>query len=304
MALDTPIIFILFRRPETTRRVFEEIRRAKPRRLFLVADGPRGPQDDAACRLAREVVADIDWECETSRYYAEKNLGVATRVSSGITKAFEHVEEAIILEDDTLPSPFFFQYCESLLEYWRRDEKVFHISGINFLHGKSASGDSSYYFHRHPAIWGWATWKRAWSHYDLRLPDWPWHQKNGLLQRNLRTQTAIKQWDQIFDLHYDNDDPWTWDYHWTYATWVKSGLAASPRQNLVTNLGFGKDATHTGNAEAPDLPIDPKHTETIIHPLESAVHEEFNLLMERHIYGKPPNKLRRGLSKLWKLVYK
>ena len=128
--------------------------------------------------------------------------------------------------------------------------------------------------------------------------------KNGLLQRNLRTQTAIKQWDQIFDLHYDNDDPWTWDCHWAYATWGKSALAASPRQNLVTNLGFGKDSTHTGNAEAPDLPIDPKHTETIIHPLESAVHEEFNLLMERHIYGKPPNKLRRGLSKLWKLVYK
>lgn len=128
--------------------------------------------------------------------------------------------------------------------------------------------------------------------------------KNGLLQQNLRTQTAIKQWDQIFDLHYDNDDPRTWDYQWTYATWVKSGLAASSRQNLVTNLGFGKDSKHIGNAEALDLPIDPKHTETIMHPLESAVHEEFNLIMERHIYGNPPNKLRRGLSKLRKLAYK
>ena len=221
---------------------------------------------------------------------------MATRVSSGITKAFEHVEEAIILEDDTRPSPFFFQYCASLLEYWRRDEKT-HISGINFLRGKSGSGDSSYYIHRHPSIGGWATWKRAWNHYDLRLPYWPWHQKMACFNGNLYTDGnqamgSILTYITVMMIPEHGTT--------TGLRQPGSSLDWPPplRQGLVTNLGFGQDATHTDNAKATDLPIDPEHIED--H------HSSTRVCCSRriqptygttHLWQPPQIKLRRGLSK-------
>ncbi len=300
--METPVILILFRRPETTRQVFEAIRQARPRHLCLVADGPRGPQDQAPCEAARAVVADIDWPCEVIHDFADTNLGVAKRVSSGITAAFEHYEQAIILEDDTLPCPFFFEFCENLLRHWRDQDCVQHISGTNFIHRRKADIPHSYYLNHHPAIWGWATWRRAWQHYDLNLPGWPRHKAEGLLQSKLQTDDARRHWEQTFDLHHDNDDPWTWDYHWTYATWTQGGLAASPRQNLVTNIGFGEGATHTGTATAPDLPIDDIHTEEISHPLEPRLDTHLNQLLEQRLHRKPPNKFQRGLSKLRRLL--
>jgi len=301
--MNTPVILILFRRPETTRRVFEAIRQARPPKLYIVADGARGPDDDASCESARAIVANIDWPCEVIRDYADTNLGVAKRVSSGITGAFRHYEEAIILEDDTLPNPFFFKYCEELLARWREEERIQHISGTNFIHCHQAEIQHSYYFNNHPAIWGWATWRRAWQHYDTRLPHWPEHRKEGLLERKLHTTTARQNWTETFDLHHDNEDPWTWDYHWTYATWVQNGLAAAPRQNLVTNIGFGEGATHTGTTTAPDLPIDPSHDETIVHPQGPDIHEPLNRWLEEHLHKKQPNKFQRGLSKLRKILH-
>ncbi len=303
MPLHTPVVFIFFRRPETTAKVFQAIRRARPRRLILVADGPRGHEDEDLCRQSRKVVDHIDWECEVTRSYSDTNLGVAKRVSTGITEAFKLVEEAIILEDDTLPSPFFFKFCENLLEQWRKDERVFHISGTNFIHDLCKDQQHTYYFNRHPAIWGWATWRRAWQHYDMQLHDWPRHKKDGLLQKNLHLHNAISEWEKTFDLHHENNDPWTWDYHWVYAAWSQGGRSISPHRNLVTNIGFGKGATHTGDGIAPNLPINQDFDEEIVHHPDSSLQEDLNLLLEKRLFQKHPNKLQRGLMKLRKLFH-
>ena len=300
--MKTPVIFIVFRRPKTTRLVFEAIKQAQPPQLYLVADGPRGPNDVADCESVREVLTDIDWPCEVTRDFADTNLGVANRVTSGITSAFALYEEAIILEDDTLPCPFFFEYCESLLCQWRNEERVQHISGSNFIHNRKADIPHSYYFNNHPSIWGWATWRRAWKHYQLGLPNWPQHKADGLLDRKLKTKAAKQCWEQTLDLHYDNNDPWTWDFQWTYATWARDGLAIAPRQNLVSNIGFGDAATHTSTATAPDLPIHLNHTEEILHPPEPRIEPNLNLVLEKHIHRKQPNKFQRSLSKIRSLL--
>jgi len=301
--METPVILILFRRPETTRRVFEAVRYMQPKHLVLVADGPRNDEEAESCQRTREVVASIDWNCEVIRDYSDHNLGVAKRVSSGISKAFEEFPEAIILEDDTLPCPFFFDYCEELLDYWRDDSRVMHISGTNFLHKQTAGYPYSYFFNRHPAVWGWATWRQAWQHHQLDLPGWPEAVRDVLLQENLYTSHGMRIWKETFDLHYDNLDPWSWAYHWVYAVWKQKGLCITPRTNLVENIGFGEGATHTGgDSIAPDLPIHNDFNEKLSHPVEAQMDVKLERMMEKYLFPQPRSWLSRAFGKLGRLL--
>jgi len=171
--LRTPVVLIIFNRPPTTERVFAEIAKARPQKLFVVADGPRPERSGEAekCAAARAVIDRVDWECEVLRNYAEVNLGCRQRPPTGISWVFEQVAEAIILKDDCVPHPTFFRFCEELLEKYREDERVMHISGSNFQPGYTR-GPFSYYFSRFNPIWGWASWRRAWQHYDLNMKLW------------------------------------------------------------------------------------------------------------------------------------
>lgn len=171
--LQTPVVFFIFDRPDTTARVFAEIARGKPPKLLLVADGPRPdhPGEAEKCAAARAVVEQVDWPCEALTDYAETNLGCRRRVSSGLDWVFATVEEAIILEDNCLPHPTFFRFCEELLERYRDDERVMRISGGNHKFGRKI-GTDSYYFTRYAHVWGWASWRRAWRYYDVNMKSW------------------------------------------------------------------------------------------------------------------------------------
>jgi hypothetical protein len=160
--VNTPIAFFIFNRPDTTARVFEAIRQAQPSKLLVVADGPRStrPGEAEKCAATRAIIDQVDWECEVLTNYSDVNLGCRHRVSSGLDWVFEQVEEAIILEDDCLPHPTFFRFCEELLEWYRHDHRIVAISGDNFQNGHQ-SGEFSYYFSRYVHIWGWATWRRG-----------------------------------------------------------------------------------------------------------------------------------------------
>ena len=170
--METAVALILFRRPEQTARVFERIREARPENLFLIADGPRlgNAEDERECARARAVVEKVDWPCEVHRDFADQNLGLKRRIPSGLDGVFDEVEEAIILEDDCLPHPSFFPYCEELLARYRDDERIVHISGSQLL--PEPPSEWSYHFSRGPAVWGWATWRRAWRLFDVDLNDW------------------------------------------------------------------------------------------------------------------------------------
>lgn len=243
--LRTPVAFIIFNRPDTTERVFAEIAKAKPPKLLVVADGPRANRPDEAekCAVTRDIIKRVDWDCEVLTNFSDVNFGCKKRVSSGIDWVFEQVPEAIILEDDCLPHPTFFRFCEELLERYRDDTRVMAISGDNFQCGQKR-GDNSYYFSRYNHVWGWASWRRAWQHYDVNMQEWPVIRDGKWLAGVLDDERQQHYWTNIFEqVHGGLID--TWDYQWTFACWVQNGLTVLPQTNLISNIGFGKDATHT-----------------------------------------------------------
>jgi hypothetical protein len=245
--LKTPVAFLIFNRPDLTSIVFDAIAQAKPKKLLVVADGPRFPEEAVKCRQARAVVERVDWDCEVLTNFSEINLGCKHRVSSGLDWVFSEVEEAIILEDDCLPAPSFFYFCQTLLEHYRDDERIMHISGNNFQFGQSRT-EYSYYFSKYSHIWGWASWRRAWKYYDVNIKTWS--QYKGLDRLSYICENPCEQqyWIDIFDRVFNGAID-TWDYQWIYTCWSQSGLSILPDSNLVSNIGFGVDGTHTSNSE-------------------------------------------------------
>ncbi|MBD2188084.1 glycosyltransferase family 2 protein [Pseudanabaena mucicola] len=243
--LNTPVAFIIFNRPNTTSRVFEVIRQAKPPKLLVIADGARNNHlnDQQNCAATRAIIDKIDWNCELLKNYSDYNLGCRDRVSSGLNWVFEQVSEAIILEDDCLPHPSFFRFCEELLTKYRDDSRIMHISGDNFQLGKKRT-QASYYFSRYNHCWGWASWRRAWHYYDVDMKLWSHIRDGNWLYDILGNSNYVKDWHKNFQGSCDRIID-SWDYQWAFACWVQSGLSILPNQNLVSNIGFSRGGTHT-----------------------------------------------------------
>jgi hypothetical protein len=243
--LKTAVLFLVFNRPDTTKQVFEAIRQAKPPRLYVAADGPRADKAGEVEKVeqTRRIATQVDWECEVKTLFREKNLGCRVGVSSAIDWFFENEEEGIILEDDCLPSQSFFWFCEELLELYRDDTRIMAISGDNFQKGP-ARNEFSYYFSRFNHCWGWASWRRAWSYYEKDMQSWPYIVDNDYMQDILLDKAVVKYWSKLFEIAYKNEID-TWDYQWTFSCWIQNGLTVLPNVNLVSNIGFDGDATHT-----------------------------------------------------------
>jgi len=249
MHLRTPIAFIVFNRPEVTARVFEAIAAARPTRLFVIADGPRNAAEREKTDAVRAIVSRVDWPCEVETNFADENMGCKRRVSSGLGWVFDRCEEAIILEDDCLPRPTFFQFCSELLDRYRDDPRVSMISGDNFQDRRR--GEGSYFFSYIAHVWGWATWRRVWRQFDEAMTTWPTDRHAPWLKELLQTPEVLKVYQRAFDaVHNGQVD--TWDAQWQLAVWRSRGLVALPNGNLVSNLGFGQDATHTRKPDSPD----------------------------------------------------
>jgi hypothetical protein len=248
--MKTPVAFFIFRRPDTTEKVFEAIRQAKPSKLFVVADGPRPdrPGEAEKCTATRALIERVDWDCEVIKNYSDVNLSARIRVSSGLDWVFEMVEEAIILEDDCLPNPSFFPFCETLLDWYREDKRIMMISGNNVL-GEWKSDSQSYHFSYYGSIWGWASWRRAWQYYDVDIKLWqnPEARKKikDILANNYQYQVRAKNFDDAYSKKVD-----AWDYQWSFARLLQSGLSIVPCVNLISNIGFGEDATNTKSANS------------------------------------------------------
>jgi hypothetical protein len=242
--LQTAVLFLVFNRPDTTKRVFEAIRRAKPPRLYVASDGPREgkPGEVERVKAVRAAATAVDWPCEVKMLFRDKNLGCKHAVSSAITWFFENEEQGIILEDDCLPSQSFFWYCEELLNKYKQDENIYVISGDNS--GPEAIGmKEGYGFCKYPLIWGWATWASVWEKYDVNITDWP--KNKDQLIKNISNYSPTKRfWAKLFeDLYGGKID--TWDYQLTYLLLSNSAKCIVPRVNLISNIGFGDNATHT-----------------------------------------------------------
>lgn len=247
--MKTAVLFLVFNRPNTTSEVFKKIRQAKPHRLYVASDGPRKSHDmeKEKVKNVREIATNIDWPCEVKTLFRDKNLGCKKAVSSAITWFFEHEEKGIILEDDCVPHLDFFSFCENLLDFYSDDKKVSVITGSNFQNGKWR-GEASYYFSRYNHCWGWATWRRSWKNYDPNIKFWLNWSNSKAWKNFIHSKIERKYWNKIFNLVYLGQID-SWAYPWTASTWYKGGLTLTPNVNLVSNIGFGDNATHTKSRE-------------------------------------------------------
>lgn len=274
----TPVLFIIFNRPETTQIVFDAIRNIKPSRLYVAADGPRPTvgTDVTRCAQARKIIEQVDWNCAVKTQFRDKNLNCGVGPSTAMTWFFENEEEGIILEDDCLPSESFFWFCRELLEKYRNDSRVMHIGGNNFLDGLTNDSDS-YYFSRSGHIWGWATWRRAWKCFDYNIALYEKVKESGFFDKYflnwMEKSYRLRKLDATAAKRGSVD--W-WDYQWDFARYINSGLAIVPQKNLVKNLGFGEGATHTtdggsknASLAALDLEFPLKHPATVIRDVEN-----------------------------------
>ena len=284
MSLSTPVAFIIFNRPDTTERVFEAIRQAKPLKLLVVADGPRldRPDEVEKCTATRAIIDRVDWDCEVLINYSDINLGCKRRVSSGIDWVFSQVEEAIILEDDCLPAASFFQFCQTLLEKYRHDDRIMMVSGNNFRPEDNRVKDS-YYFSKYASIWGWATWRRAWQHYDVDMSSWREFRDRGLINVVCHEPLEAECWLKILNDVTENSID-TWDYQWVYTCWQQSGMSIMPTVNLISNIGFRDDATHTlGTSPWADMKVG--NIDDIIHPTFILNDRDADIYMFEHLFG-------------------
>ena len=301
--LNTPVLFLIFNRPDTTKRVFESIREAKPSRLYIAADGPRKGKigELELCTLTREITNEVDWNCEVKTLFRENNLGCKVAVSSAINWFFENEEEGIILEDDCLPNQSFFMFCQTLLNYYRDNEKVMHIGGANFQ-GGIKRGDGSYYFSKYNHIWGWATWKSAWKNYNISMQIYSPEKTTHLLRSIFDTKREITYWEKIFsDVVAEKIN--TWDYQWTYNIWSNNGVAILPNKNLVRNIGFNADATHTASEDIMSIGNIPlEEIDIIVHPQTIFVDKEADRYGFNNIFH--PSLLKFATKKLLSLISK
>ncbi len=271
--------------------------------LLVVADGPRGNHPDEAGKVAaaRAVIEMVNWPCEVLKNYSEINLGCKRRISSGLDWVFQTVEEVIILEDDCLPHPTFFRFCEELLEKYRDDERIMHISGDNFQFGHQR-GKSSYYFSRYAHVWGWASWRRAWQHYDVQMRQWADVESREVLLRDFTSPAERRfwktKWDEVYLGKID-----TWDFQWAFACLLRRSFSIVPNVNLVSNIGFGSDSTHTtGVSVLANMP-----TAAMVFPLvapRSFIREIDADKQVSNLFFRMPGLIRRIVGKILRWFYR
>jgi hypothetical protein len=296
------VALFIFNRPDCTRRVLDVVRQARPHELFVIADGPRAMvmSDRAKCAEAREVIErGIDWPCDLKRAFANENLGCARRVASGLDWVFSQVDKVILLEDDCVPDPTFFRFCDELLERYRDEPRIAQIAGCSFQSARPPAGPS-YYFSRYPHCWGWATWRRAWRHYDPTMQNWGTERGRDWLERQLEKPAERRLWAGAFDA-VENGRADSWAYRWTMTVWKRDWLSILPYQNLVSNIGFGREATHTRRpnpaAARPltAMPFPLVHPDTIAR---DALADDYT----SELLFTPPTwrgRLRRGLQRIF-----
>ena len=296
---ETPIVVVIFNRPKHTEVVFRRIAQVRPGRLLIVADGPRADKSGEVklCERVRQIATQVDWPCKVLTNFADANMGCRKRVITGLNWAFEQVEEAIILEDDILPDVSFFRFCDEMLARFRNDSRISMITGFNITDDR-LDRPWSYFYSRLTHIWGWATWRRSWVRYDEHLSGWPAIKATGLMRELFERPEQCRFWTDVFDVMHKGTGPDTWDYQWAYTNLINHVLSITPRTNLIENIGFGPEATHTRRAEevpsvqAGSLPF------PLIHPPAMVPLRKIDELDSKLSGHWVPGLLKRAIRKL------
>jgi hypothetical protein len=251
---ETPILLIVFNCPELTQKVYEQIRKARPAKLYIAADGPRTPEEAEVCKKVRDTVQSNDWDCKVKTLFRDHNTGCGAAVHEALNWFFTHEPEGIVLEDDCLPADSFFGFCSAMLEKYRDDERIGHISGGNYQKG-IIRGDGSYYFSAFTNVWGWAGWRRVWKDYDINIKSFPLFEKMNCIDKMPGHAPYKGYWRYYFGL-YCNRRENSWDFQYSYLNLVNHRLSVIPNFNLVCNIGCNSQATHSRkNHPFADIPL-------------------------------------------------
>ncbi len=285
-AFDIPILFIIFNRLDTAERVFAEIKKQQPKRLYIAADGPRAnkPGEAEKCQKVRDLAKQVDWDCELKTLFREKNYGCGRAVSGAISWFFENEEMGIILEDDCLPHPDFFPYCRELLIKYKDDDRIGIVSGDNLQFGIKY-GDASYYFSAYANIWGWASWRRTWQGYDLYLKDYQLAEFKKNIEMYFSSWCERQVWRNKF-LVMKKQGNNTWDYQFSFYNWRHHRLNIVPNTNLISNIGFNADSTHTGSVADPNSNLPTAAIMPLTHPVDFVQNKVADKFVYNHSYKK------------------
>lgn len=286
----TPIVFFVFNRPEPTKKVFEAIKKERPEKLYIVADGPRENKkgEKEKCAEVLKIVENIDWPCEVKRNYSETNMGCGPRVSSGIEWAFGHTNQIIVLEDDCLPNEDFFVFMETMLEKYKNNPEIGSICGFSPQIPELKEYEYSYYFSKFYYMWGWGTWKDRWNDYEYDLKSWK--EKDGVnwLNEKIKDRKISRQFSRDFNNVYKNNEKEelnvnTWDFQFAYNHFKNNLFCIKPRENLIENLGVGfEDATHTKI----DNPIGYMKHQKLLQPLKYPKKNGWTEKIDKKIFKK------------------
>ena len=242
---ETPVLFIIFNRLDTALKVFSKIKNAEPKRLYIAADGPRNEEEKKICENVRNsILKQVEWDCSVKTFFHDVNFGCRKAVSNAISWFFENEPEGIILEDDIFTADSFFGFCSQLLERYRYDERVGHISGSNDQKGIKR-GDGSYYFSTLTGVWGWAGWRRVWKDYDINMNSYPLFEKLNYLEKLPGHAPFKHYWHHKFNTYYYDKSLNSWDYQYAYHNLVNNRLSINPNVNLTSNIGCtSPEASH------------------------------------------------------------
>ena len=299
---NTPVLLLIFNRPATAKLTFDAIKKARPGRLYIAADGPRTTEEAVLCKEARNIVNQVDWECEVKTLFRDENLGCKKAVSSAITWFFGNEEEGIVLEDDCLPSESFFGFCSQMLEYYRNDDRIGHISGSNFQLG-NIRGEGTYYFSNLTHVWGWAGWRRVWKDYDVDMKLFPEFKNANKIEQSKSHLPFKELWLNNFENTY-----WgkvnTWDFQYAFLNLLHGRISIMPNVNMVSNIGFGNNATHTDTGSQ-DMFSNQKRQEIteIKHPVSIEADIEADWFTQKGEFQEPerlPAKRKNIFSRIWK----
>jgi hypothetical protein len=306
--MKTPVALIAFNRPDKAKKVMRAIASAKPEKLFLIFDGPRSdhPEDHKNCAATQAIVDMVDWKCEVQKKISDTNLGCGRGPAEGTNWVFEHVDRAIILEDDCIPDISFFRFCDTLLEKYKDDDRIVQVSGNNYQLGRIPTHFSYYFSYFNICLGAFATWKRAWRHFDYKNLLWKELRETAFILDYVIDERAVPIWHKAFDKAYnDNENISYWDHQWTFACWAQNGLSILPQTPLVTNIGHDSDATHTTSSNSifanttivpVEFPLD--HPPCVVRNREADLFFIENAVLPSFSLGKPKRRpfIKRALN--------